>query len=224
MPSTNSIEKSSNYHNAASSFSKGSKLKNRLDDKINASKLRYFLFNKPYGVLCQFTDKDGRKTIGDYYNFPKDVYPVGRLDLDSEGLLLLTNDKKLTDYLLNPGNKHEREYYVQVEGVPGFSTLKQLEEGVVIECKATLPVCARIIDEPNFIERFPPIRIRKTVPASWISLTLIEGRNRQVRKMTAAAGHPTLRLVRVRILNLLLDDLKPGKVKEIPAEDFYLHE
>lgn len=223
MCPTNYTEKSSNYHSAASSFSKVSKLKNRLVEKINASKLRYFLFKKPYGVLCQFTDKDGRKTIGDYYNFPKDVYPVGRLDLDSEGLLLLTNDKKLIDHLLNPGNKHEREYYAQVEGVPNSSAIKQLEEGVVIGGKVTLPASARIIDDPNFGERTAPIRIRKTVPAAWISLTLIEGRNRQVRKMTAAVGYPTLRLVRVRILNLALNDLKPGKVKEIPAENFYLH-
>ena len=223
MPSTNSIEKSSNNHNAASSFSKGSKLENRLDEKINASKLRYFLFNKPYGVLCQFTDKDGRKTIGDYFNFPKDVYPVGRLDLDSEGLLLLTNDKKLIDYILNSGNKHEREYYVQVEGIPDASAIKQLEEGVEIEGKVTLPAFARIIDDPNFSARTAPIRVRKTVPAAWISLTLIEGRNRQVRKMTASVGYPTLRLVRVRLLNLTLNDLKPGKVKEIPAKNFYLH-
>ncbi|MBZ0199991.1 MAG: pseudouridine synthase [Ignavibacteriaceae bacterium] len=185
--------------------------------------LRYFLFNKPYGVLCQFTDKEGRKIIGDYYSFPPEVYPAGRLDLDSEGLLLLTNDKELTHFLLNPKNKHEREYYVQVEGVPDISALKRLENGLIIENKKTLAAKAKIINNPNFPQRMPPVRFRKTIPTSWLSLTLIEGRNRQVRKMTAAIGYPTLRLVRVRILNLLLDDLKPGEVKEIFIENFHLH-
>ncbi len=183
---------------------------------------RYFLFNKPFGVLCQFTDKQGRKTLGNYFRFPPDVYPVGRLDLDSEGLLLLTNDKKLTDFLLNPNNKHEREYYVQVEGTPDTGVLKQLENGLTIEGKLTLPSKAKIIDVPNFPERIPPVRFRKKIPTTWISLSLIEGKNRQVRKMTAAVGYPTLRLIRVRIANLLLDDLKTGDVKEILPENFHL--
>lgn len=183
---------------------------------------RYFLFNKPHGVLCQFTDKESRKTIGDYFHFPPDVYPVGRLDLDSEGLLLLTNDKKITDFLLNPQNKHEREYYVQVEGAPDTEVLKQLENGLTIEGRLTLPAKSKFIDTPNFPERLPPVRFRKKIPTTWISLSLIEGRNRQVRKMTAAVGYPTLRLVRVRIANLLLDDLKTGEVKEILPENFHL--
>ncbi len=146
---------------------------------------RYFIINKPYGVLSQFTDKDGRKTLASLYQFPKDVYPVGRLDFDSEGLLLLTNDKSLTDYLLNPGNKHEREYYVQVEGIPGEDDLDKLREGVIIQGKKTLPAKVKIITPTSIPARIPPIRERKNIPTTWISLTLVEGRNRQVRKMTA---------------------------------------
>jgi 23S rRNA pseudouridine2457 synthase len=180
---------------------------------------RYFIINKPYGVLSQFTDKEGRKTLLDFYNFPKDVYPVGRLDLDSEGLLLLTNDKSLTDYLLNPANKHEREYYVQVEGVPSELDLKKLKDGVILQSKKTLPAKAKIINAPHFPPRKPPIRERKNIPASWISLTLVEGRNRQVRKMTAKIGFPTLRLVRIRIKNILLDSLNSGEVRELRSEE-----
>jgi len=177
--------------------------------------LRYFALNKPYGVLSQFTDKEGRRTLKSLYNFPTDVYPVGRLDMDSEGLLLLTNDKFLTNYLLNPKYKHEREYFVQVEGIPTSEALQRLRDGVEIENKKTLPAKVKIIEEPDFPQRIPPIRERKKIPTSWISITLIEGRNRQVRKMTAAVGFPTLRLVRVRIKNILLGDLKFGEVREL---------
>lgn len=180
---------------------------------------KYFILHKPYGVLTQFTDDDNRPTLSSLFEFPKDVYPVGRLDMDSEGLLLLTNDKSLTDYLLNPKHKHEREYFAQVEGIPTEEALQKLCGGVVIEGKLTLPAKAKLIEDPNFPPRFPPIRERKTIPTSWISLTLIEGRNRQVRKMTAAVGLPTLRLVRMRIENLFLDDLKVGEVKEINEKD-----
>jgi len=179
---------------------------------------KYFILNKPYGVLTQFTDDDNRPTLSSLFKFSKDVYPVGRLDMDSEGLLLLTNDKSMTDYLLNPKHKHEREYYAQVEGIPTKEALQKLCSGVVIEGKLTLPAKAKLIDDPNFPPRVPPIRERKSIPTNWISLTLIEGRNRQVRKMTAAVGLPTLRLVRVRIENLILDDLKVGKVKEIEGD------
>jgi len=180
---------------------------------------RYYIINKPYGVLTQFTDKEGRPTLGNLYDFPKDIYPVGRLDMDSEGLLLLTNDKELTDYLLNPGNRHEREYYVQVEGAPDKEALQKLRSGVVIKGERTLPAKAKIIEDPGFEPRIPPIRERKTIPVSWISLTLTEGKNRQVRKMTAAVGLPTLRLVRVRIKNILLGNLKPAKVKILTEEE-----
>jgi 23S rRNA pseudouridine2457 synthase len=180
---------------------------------------KYFLLNKPYGVLTQFTDEQNRPTLASLYNFPKDVYPVGRLDMDSEGLLLLTDDKPLTDYLLNPKQKHEREYFAQVEGIPTKEALQKLCSGIVIEEKKTLPAKAKQIDDPNFPPRVPPIRERKNIPTCWISLTLVEGRNRQVRKMTAAVGFPTLRLVRVRIEKLHLGDLKVGEVKEISTKE-----
>lgn len=179
---------------------------------------KYFILHKPYGVLTQFTDDDNRPTLSSLFKFPKDVYPVGRLDMDSEGLLLLTNDKSLTDFLLNPKYKHEREYFAQVEGIPTKEALQKLCSGIVIEGKLTLPAKAKLINDPNFPPRIPPIRERKTIPTNWLSLTLIEGRNRQVRKMTAAVGLPTLRLVRVRIENLFLDDLKVGEVKEIEGD------
>lgn len=180
---------------------------------------KYFVINKPYGVLSQFTDSEGRKTLKDFGPFPKSVYPVGRLDRDSEGLLIITNDKSLTDFLLNPKYKHEKEYFVQVEGIPTDEALQKLQEGVIIEGKKTLPAKLRIIDYPNFAERIPPIRERKNIPTTWISLTITEGRNRQVRKMTAAVGFPTLRLVRVRIKNVLLNILKSGEVRTLTIEE-----
>ncbi len=180
---------------------------------------KYLILNKPFGVLSQFTDKEGRQTLTDLYNFPRDVYSVGRLDMDSEGLLILTNDKKLIDYLLNPKNKHEREYYVQVEGIPDEHALSKLRKGVLIENKMTLPAKVEIIDDPEFPPRVHSIRERKNIPTSWISITLIEGRNRQVRKMTAAVGYPTLRLVRVRIKNIKIGSLKPGDVRKLNIEE-----
>ena len=183
------------------------------------NKLFYFILNKPYGVLSQFTDKLKRKTLAGFYDFPKDVYPVGRLDLDSEGLLLLSNDKEMVDFLLNPVNRHEKEYYAQVEGIPDEVSIKQLEEGVIIEGKKTLPAKAAIIDEPNFPPRKPPIFPRKNKSVCWLSVVVTEGRYRQVRKMTASVGYPTLRLVRVRIKNIQLGNLKPGEVRELtPGE------
>ena len=184
--------------------------------------MKYFVLNKPYGVLSQFTSENDKKTLADLYNFPPDVYPVGRLDFDSEGLLLLTNDKSLIDYLLNPRNKHEREYYVQVEGCPSADNLAGLESGIIIEGKKTLPAKARILDNFNIEPRNPPIRYRKNIPDSWISLVLIEGRNRQVRKMTAAIGYPTLRLIRVRIKNILLGDLESGEVRRLTKAEINL--
>lgn len=178
-------------------------------------KFLYYAVHKPYGMLSQFTDTDGRKTLKDLFNFPRDVYPIGRLDLDSEGLLLLTNDKSLNDLLLHPKSKKEKEYYVQVEKIPTQEALNNLKGGIVIEGKRTLPAKVKIIDDPNFPDRIPPIRERKSIPTCWISLTIKEGRNRQVRKMTAAVGFPTLRLIRVRIKNVLLNELKNGEVREL---------
>lgn len=181
--------------------------------------IHYFVINKPYGVLSQFTDLQGRKTLKSLFNFPKDIYPVGRLDMDSEGLLIITNDKFLTDYLLNPRNQHEKEYYVQVEGIPTIESLNKLSNGVVIEGKKTLPAKVKLINDPHFEPRIPPIRERKTIPTSWLSITITEGRNRQVRKMTAAVGHPTLRLVRVRIKNITLDNMKLGVVRKLSDKE-----
>ena len=175
--------------------------------------MKYFALNKPYGVLSQFTQGTGRKTLTDIYKFPENVYPVGRLDMDSEGLLILTNDRSLTEYLLNPENRHEREYYAEVEGIPTEEELKRLESGIIIEGKKTLPAKARMLSNFKIEPRDEPIRFRKNIPECWISLILTEGRNRQVRKMTAGIRHPTLRLIRVRIKNIMLGDMKPGDVR-----------
>jgi len=184
--------------------------------------MKYYVLNKPYGVLSQFTSEDGKKTLAGLYNFPPKVYPAGRLDLDSEGLLLLTDDKSLTDYLLNPKNRHEREYYVQVEGIPTVEDLARLEKGIILGGKVTLQANSKIINDFLIEPRNPPIRYRKNIPETWISVTLIEGRNRQVRKMTAAIGYPTLRLIRIRIKNLMLGDLKPGEVRELTKAEIDL--
>jgi 23S rRNA pseudouridine2457 synthase len=167
-------------------------------------------FNKPYGVLTQFTDKDGRPTLADYIRQPG-VYAAGRLDRDSEGLLLLTDDGRLQQRLSNPRHKLPKTYWVQVEGVPANSTLQQLRDGVMIDEKKTLPAKVCIIEEPAGLwPRNPPIRVRQHIPDCWLELSIVEGRNRQVRRMTAAVGHPTLRLIRYAIGNWTLDGLAPG--------------
>ncbi len=177
--------------------------------------LKYFALNKPFGILSQFTDKEGRRTLTDLLNVPKDVYSVGRLDKDSEGLLILTNNKKLVDHLLNPRNKHEREYIVQIEGIPSEEDLNNLRSGVVIEMKKTLPAKIKLINPPKLWDRNPPVRFRKNIPTSWLSVTLIEGRNRQVRKMTASIGFPALRLIRIRIKNINLGNLLPSEKRKL---------
>jgi 23S rRNA pseudouridine2457 synthase len=170
-------------------------------------------------VLSQFTPAPGSawRTLADF-GLPKGVYPIGRLDADSEGLLLLTDEPGLNSALLDPKHQHPREYWAQVEGIPSAAALDQIAAGVEIGGYRTLPARAWLIEPaPSFPARVPPIRVRKTVPDSWIGLELVEGKNRQVRKMTAAVGHPTLRLVRVRILELKLDqlDLEPGAWKPV---------
>ena len=182
---------------------------------MNGKKLYYFVLNKPYGYLSQFTDKLNRKTLSNLKNIPKKVYPVGRLDLDSEGLLLLSNDKLLVDYLLNPHNSHEKEYLAQVEGIPTEEEMINFRKGLVIENKKTLPAKIEIVTPLNISERVPPIRKRMNIPICWLKIVITEGRNRQVRKMTAAIGHPTLRLIRTRIKNLTLGDLNPGEMREL---------
>lgn len=188
--------------------------------------LRYFIVYKPFQVMCQFSPEDGKKTLKDFFSVPKDVYPIGRLDYDSEGFLLLTNDKSLNNRLLNPIQQHEREYWVQVDGAIDAQAISQLESGVDIAISGkkhhTLPAKANIFSEqPAIPERNPSIRFRKEIPAPWISLTLHEGKNRQVRRMTAAVGFPTLRLVRYRIEQLYLGDLKPGEMQELGREEVY---
>lgn len=183
-------------------------------------KKEYFLFYKPFGVLCQFSDREGRTTIAAFGPFPKDVYPVGRLDRDSEGLVLLTNDGELKHLLLEPRYGHPRTYLVQVEGSPRAGALEDLRKGVVIEGRRTLPAEVRLLSgESDLPPRSVPIRYRASVPTAWLELTLREGRNRQVRKMTAAVGHPTLRLVRVAIGTLSLGTLKPGESRRLHKDE-----
>ncbi len=177
---------------------------------------RLILFNKPYGVMSQFTDarsETQRPTLSHYIDMPG-VYPAGRLDLDSEGLLLLTDDGRLQARIANPRFKTPKTYLVQVEGDPQPEALDQLRRGVMLKDGMTLPADAKLIEAPELWQRDPPVRFRKTVPDRWISLTIREGKNRQVRRMTAAVGHPTLRLVRWRIGDWSIDDLAPGEWRE----------
>lgn len=190
--------------------------------------LHYYCFHKPFRVMSQFSPEGDKATLADFLSIPNDVYPVGRLDFDSEGLLLLTNDRRVNHRLLHPSFAHERTYWVQVEGDPSEDALQQLESGVTISingkshesgtCQAT-----RFIEEPPVHPRNPPVRYRAAIPTTWIALTMQEGKNRQVRKMTAAIGHPTLRLIRYRIEDITLDGLAPGDFRELDARTFYQH-
>jgi 23S rRNA pseudouridine2457 synthase len=187
---------------------------------------KYFILYKPFNVLSQFTSADGKQTLKDLFSVPDDVYPVGRLDFDSEGLLILTNDPSLNHRLLNPKFAHEREYWVQVEGAIDQDAIASLQLGVSITidgkpyrtkpCKAELfPLAPRVPD------RDPPIRFRAHIPTCWIKMVLKEGKNRQVRKMTAKSGFPTLRLIRYRMERISLDGLEPGEMKEMTQQEAY---
>ncbi len=175
-------------------------------------------------MLSQFTSQDGKATLADYFDVPKDVYAVGRLDYDSEGLLILTNDKRLNNLLLNPLNGHVRTYFVQVDGAITQAAISKLQNGVDISVEGkiwkTKRSAASLIDPaPEVPERLPPVRFRKSIPTSWISLSLTEGKNRQVRKMTAAVGFPTLRLIRYSIEQCTIEGLGPGGMKVLSANE-----
>ncbi len=177
---------------------------------------RLLLFNKPYGVLSQFTDRDGgRATLAQYIGLPG-VRPAGRLDYDSEGLMLLTDDGRLQARIADPRHKMAKVYWAQIEGVPGTEALERLRQGIRLNDGMTRPAQARLMEEPAGLwPRDPPIRYRASIPTTWLELTLREGRNRQVRRMTAAVGHPTLRLIRYAIGPWNLAGLPPGAVREV---------
>ena len=180
---------------------------------------RTIAFNKPYGVLPCFTDPNGRPTLADYIDFPG-VYAAGRLDLDSEGLLLLTSDGTLAHHVMDPQHKLPKLYLVQIERFPSEEVLERLRTGVMLNGKKTKPAEVYLLpDDPKLPDRPVPIRFRKTVPTAWVEITLREGLNRQVRRITAAVGHPTLRLVRVAIGPVLLGDLLPGKWRDLTSRE-----
>ena len=190
-----------------------------------SGKYRYILFYKPYGVLSQFTDNSGetkRHTLKDYIPVPA-VYPVGRLDWDSEGLMLLTDRGQLQHRLSDPRFQHSRTYWVQVERIPDAAALTQLRQGVIIENYRTRPALVELLSvEPPLPPRDPPIRFRKSVPTAWLEMSLTEGRNRQVRRMTAKVGFPTLRLVRVALAGLSLEGLQPGQWRDLTSDELKL--
>jgi 23S rRNA pseudouridine2457 synthase len=177
-------------------------------------------FNKPYGVVSQFTpDGSAHPTLATF-GFPPAVYPIGRLDADSEGLLLLSDEPELNERLLHPHRRHRRLYWAQVERIPTAQAISRLTNGLVVQGRKTLPCRAWILEpQPQVPPREPPIRFRKTVPTCWIGLELVEGKNRQVRRMTGAVHHPTLRLLRVQIGNFALGELAPGKWKELSPKE-----
>lgn len=191
-----------------------------------ASKRLYYIIHKPFKVLSQFSNEGSNIGLGEIFKgIPKDVYPVGRLDLDSEGLLILTNDKSLNAKLLDPKQNHIRTYWVEVEGIPNKKALKELRDGVMINVNGkqhlTRLAKADIIYGASVDERNPPVNYKKHPERSWLSISLTEGKNRQVRRMTAKIGHPTLRLIRVGIEGLMLEPLKPGDITQISQKVIY---
>lgn len=186
---------------------------------------RYFAIYKPYQVLSQFTSEDGKKCLKDIYDFPRDVYPIGRLDFDSEGLLLITNDNQLNHLLAHPKFEHTKQYYLQVEGKATPEAIKKLQNGVEISIKGTRYLTkkayAEIINEPVLPERIPPIRYRKSITTSWLKIAIREGKNRQLRRMVASVGLPALRVVRYSIGNLHIGLLGSLGIKEFSSEEIY---
>ncbi len=187
---------------------------------------QYFIVHKPFNVLSQFTSQEGKKTLKDIFDVPIDVYSIGRLDYDSEGLLILTNDKELNNQLLNPKFEHEREYWAQVEGEADQFSIHSLQLGVDISVdgktyRTKKCTAEKFLSEPKVAERYPPIRFRKNIPTSWIRLILKEGKNRQARKMCAAVGFPVLRLIRYRIEKISIEGLHPGEMRQTNKEEIY---
>ena len=179
---------------------------------------KYIAFHKPYGVLSQFTSEPHVRNLSEF-NFPKGVYAAGRLDKDSEGLLFLTDDGPFKNKLLHPQNEHRKTYWVQVEGIPSEEALEKMRKGLRIQDYITKPCNAHRIDSPNIPQRIPPIRKRANIPTSWLAITITEGKNRQVRKMTAQIGFPTLRLIRVQIEGITLQNIPEGTWKYIRKQD-----
>ena len=187
---------------------------------------RYFIIYKPCQTLSQFTSTLNKKTLADYFSVPKNVYPVGRLDEDSEGLMILTNDKKLNHHLLNPENEHDREYWVQVEGEITNDAVMQMQQGLQLNIKnKTSQTKTSIVTifnkDPEVRDRIPPIRYRANIATSWIKIILKEGKNRQIRKMTAKVGFPTLRLIRTRIVDIELKNMQPATIIELSQKSIY---
>ncbi|WP_158770161.1 pseudouridine synthase [Paraglaciecola sp. L1A13] len=182
--------------------------------KVTSGRTKIVLFNKPFNVLTQFTDEAGRQTLKDYIPI-SDVYAAGRLDKDSEGLLILTNDGKLQNQLTDPKKKTSKTYWVQVEGIPTDNQLQALRDGVKLKDGITRPAKVEVIDEPVVWARNPPVRFRQSIPTCWLAITISEGKNRQVRRMTAHIGFPTLRLIRYRVGNWTLDGIQNGHYVEL---------
>ncbi|CAH0540528.1 pseudouridine synthase [Vibrio marisflavi] len=201
-------------HLGKNSSPKGKYRTKKKPQTLAANERKVLIFNKPFDTLSQFTDGQGRQTLADFIPV-KDVYAAGRLDRDSEGLLVLTNDGILQAKLTQPSSKSPKTYWVQVEGAPEESDLDKLRKGVELKDGVTLPAKVEIMNEPTLWERHPPVRFRANIPTTWLSITIVEGRNRQVRRMTANIGFPTLRLVRYSIGNINLQGLRPGEWKEI---------
>jgi 23S rRNA pseudouridine2457 synthase len=192
---------------------------NKRPNMLKSSMPRYILFHKPYGVLSQFTPENGAPSLADF-NLPRDVYAAGRLDKDSEGLLLMTDDGPLIERMLNPKSNKQKTYWVLVERIPSEQSLEAFRKGLKIQDYLTRPCEVKILaPQPEVPPRDPPVRFRKSVQDIWIEVKITEGKNRQVRKMTAAIGHPTLRLIRVKIASLELGNLKPGEWREISGKE-----